>query len=327
VKQSPTEFLHIVEGSDWKDAVIALPESRSPYRPWRYGFGAQVGDPVAIVLNTDPPSIMTTIGRVGIDGRIDRAVVEWSDRAPGLIDLATLTAVVDLSHDQDPRQVWQLPGDAAVQMELALDECRYRTDPSMRSGHSSVAAARILLHSQGRCTGCDNAIDLAGEDARDAVYIRTVDAPAREAPEVLIQAASGRASYVDGPYPPKVGCCHSFPLTGPGRCVGGASSACATTDTPACSTIASRSIPSVRAVGRSVLKARCSECRPRMTFRRGATCAGAAGPQTFGPAPRVHTSGSAAISMSTMTGRALLQQPMLRRRLWAGVVGLARSRP
>jgi hypothetical protein len=221
VKQTPTEFLHIVEGSDWKDAVIALLESRSPYRPWRYGFGAQVGDPVAIVLNTDPPSIMTTIGRVGIDGRIDRAVVEWSDRAPGLIDLATLTAVVDLSHDQDPRQVWQLPGDAAVQMELALDECRYRTDPSMRSGHSSVAAARILLHSQGRCTGCDNAIDLAGEDARDAVYIRTVDAPAREAPEVLIQAASGRASYVDGPYPPKVGCCHSFPLTGPGRCVGG----------------------------------------------------------------------------------------------------------
>jgi hypothetical protein len=223
VKQTPTEFLHIVEGSDWKDAVIALLESRSPYRPWRYGFGAQVGDPVAIVLNTDPPSIMTTIGRVGIDGRIDRAVVEWSDRAPGLIDLATLTAVVDLSHDQDPRQVWQLPGDAAVQMELALDECRYRTDPSMRSGHSSVAAARILLHSQGRCTGCDNAIDLAGEDARDAVYIRTVDAPAREAPEVLIQAASGRASYVDGSYPPKSWLLPQLPTDWPGalcgRCV------------------------------------------------------------------------------------------------------------
>jgi hypothetical protein len=47
--------------------VIALLDSRCPYRPWRHGFGAQVGDLVAIVLNTDPPSIMTTLGRVGID--------------------------------------------------------------------------------------------------------------------------------------------------------------------------------------------------------------------------------------------------------------------
>jgi hypothetical protein len=45
---------------------------------------------------------MTTLGKVGIDGRMDRAVVEWPDPAPGLIDLATLTAVVDFSHDQDP---------------------------------------------------------------------------------------------------------------------------------------------------------------------------------------------------------------------------------
>jgi hypothetical protein len=203
VAQTTTERLHIVEGSDWKDAVIALLESRSPYRPWRYGFGAHVGDPVAIVLNTDPPSIMTTLGKVGIDGRMDRAVVEWSDPAPGLIDLATLTAVVDFSHAQDPREVWQLRGDAAVQMELVLTECTYRRDSSMRFGHSSVAAARILLHSQGRCTGCGYGIDLTSGDARDAVHIRTVDPPARKAPEVLIQAASDRASYIDGPYPPK----------------------------------------------------------------------------------------------------------------------------
>ena len=47
----------------------------------------------------------------------------------------------------------------------------------MRFGHSSVAAARVLLHSRGRCSGCDFGIDLTGEDARDAVHIRTVDAP------------------------------------------------------------------------------------------------------------------------------------------------------
>ena len=35
------------------------------------------------------------------------------------------------------------------------------------------------------------------------MHIRTVDPPARPAPEVLIQEETGRASYVDGPYPPK----------------------------------------------------------------------------------------------------------------------------
>jgi hypothetical protein len=223
VTQTTTERIHIVEGSPWQDAVIALLESRCPYRPWRHGFGAQVGDPVAIVLNTDPPSILTTLGRVGIDGRMDRAVVEWSDHAPSLIDLATFTAVVNLSHDQDPRTVWQLHGDAAIQMELALEESRYRGDSSMRFGHSSVAAARILLHSQGDCTGCGHPIDLTGEDARDAVSIRTVDAPPREAPEVLIQAETGRPSYVYGPYPPKSWLVTDLPVDWPGvlceRCV------------------------------------------------------------------------------------------------------------
>jgi hypothetical protein len=73
----------------------------------------------------------------------------------------------------------------------------------LRYGHSSVAAARILLHSRGQCTGCDSGIDLSGEDARDVVHIRTIDPPAREAPEVLIQEGTGHPSYVDGPYPPK----------------------------------------------------------------------------------------------------------------------------
>jgi hypothetical protein len=64
VTQTTTERLHIVEGTDWKDAVIALLDDRSPYRPWRYGFGeAHEGDPVAIVLHTDPPSVMTARGK------------------------------------------------------------------------------------------------------------------------------------------------------------------------------------------------------------------------------------------------------------------------
>jgi hypothetical protein len=67
--QTITERLHIVEGSEWKDAVIALLEPESPYRPWRLGFGeAHADDPVAIVLNTDPTSVLTKLAYIGDDG-------------------------------------------------------------------------------------------------------------------------------------------------------------------------------------------------------------------------------------------------------------------
>ena len=53
---------HIVEGNNWKDAVIALFEPESPYRPWRHGFGkAHAGDPVAVVVYTDPASVLTRL--------------------------------------------------------------------------------------------------------------------------------------------------------------------------------------------------------------------------------------------------------------------------
>lgn len=179
--------------------MISLLDSRSCYRPWRYGFGeTHVGDPVAIVLNTDPPSVLTELGRVGADGRPDRALINWPVRAPGLVDLTTLAVLGDFA--QDPRRVWQLRGDAAIQMELALSECSYRHDQSMRFGHSSVAAARILLHSRGRCTGCRDDIDLVAEDARNAVHVHTVDAPTRDASDPVVRTEI-YASYRYDPIP------------------------------------------------------------------------------------------------------------------------------
>ena len=143
-----TQTLHFIEGSDWKDAVIALLDSRSPYRPWRYGFGeARSGDTVAIVLNTDPPSVLTALGRIGADGRPDTALINWPMSPPGLIDLATLAMTGDF--DEDPRTSWQLRGNDAIAMEQILTECAYRHGESELCGHSSVVAARILLHSEG----------------------------------------------------------------------------------------------------------------------------------------------------------------------------------
>jgi hypothetical protein len=196
VAQTITERLHFLEGSDWKAAVISLLDSRSPYRPWRHGFGeAQMGDPVAIVLNTDPPSVLTELARVGAGGRPDIALINWPITPPGLVDLATLTILGGFA--QDPRTAWQLRGDAAIQMELALSECAYRHDDSLRYGHSSVAAARILLHSEGECTGCGDDIDLAAHDAHDAVHIHTVDAPARPSSLPVVRTER-RPSYLYG---------------------------------------------------------------------------------------------------------------------------------
>jgi hypothetical protein len=160
---------------------------------------------------------MTALGEIGADGYPGRAVVEWHYPAPCLIDLATLAIIVTFEHDQDPRDAWQLRGDAAIHMKQALERCRCRLQSSMRFGHTSVTAARILLHSRGICTGCDFGTDLAAEDARDVVHIRTVDPPAREAPEVLIQEAMGCApSYIDGPYPPKSSWLPQLPPDWPG---------------------------------------------------------------------------------------------------------------
>ena len=200
MKQPKTKRLHIVEGTDWKTSIIALLDSRSPYRPWRYGFGeARKGDPVAIVLNTEPRTVMTSLGRIGVDGRRDRAVVEWPLPAPGLVDLDSLVMLLEI--DSDPRDVWRLRGDTARRLENALTDANQRRDQQMRFGHSSVAAARVLLHSRGRCSGCDSMIDLAGEDASEAFHTRTVDAAEREAPEVLIKDERGARSYLEAGIP------------------------------------------------------------------------------------------------------------------------------
>ena len=51
-------------------------------------------------------------------------------------------------------------------------------------GHTSLAAGRVLLESDGHCTGCERRLGLTREDARDRVHIHTVDRPRPEGPEL-----------------------------------------------------------------------------------------------------------------------------------------------
>ena len=293
--QTGIDRLHIVEGTDWKDAVIALLESRSPYRPWRYGFGeAHEGDPVAIVLNTDPPSVMTALGRIGSDGQPDRAVVDWPSPAPGLIELTTLVMMVGFESDQDPRDTWQLHREAANRMELALTECQFRHDSSMRFGHSSLTAARVLLRSNGRCTGCSRGIDLTGEEAREAIQIRTVDRPSRVAPEVLVKDEREPAATGTHRFPPTAGR-RTYPPTGPACCAVAAIPGCTRVDSPICSTSAFHRIRNARTaerVGPRVPRSACLFRKPcTETFRRGLIGEDASGLTTSGPAQRARTRG------------------------------------
>lgn len=62
-----------------------------------------------------------------------------------------------------------------------------RSSSSYRWGHSSVAAARILLKGGSKCVSCQEEIDLTGPDARDAVHVHTVDPVPRPQPDPPIR--------------------------------------------------------------------------------------------------------------------------------------------
>lgn len=188
--QTPIERLFIVEATNWKQAVISLLEPESSYRPWRCeADDAEEGDAVAFVLNTDPTSVLTELGHVGADGDPTRAELELSPIAPpGLVDLETMRMMTGFRWDGDPRHEWVLHGEMAIRMTLALDDCRFRGDQYARFGHNSMAAARVLLHSQGRCDGCGRRMDLNFDDACDYVHIHTVDAYHRGRPTDQVTA-------------------------------------------------------------------------------------------------------------------------------------------
>jgi hypothetical protein len=184
VTQTSNERLLIVESTNWKEAVISLLEPESAYTPWRCGVDdAEEGDAVAFVLNTDPTSVLTELGRVGADGNPCGAVLAPPSMGPmGLVDLETLVMMTGFAWNGDPRHDWVLHGEMAIRMSLALHDCRFRGDQYTRFGHSQLAEARILLNSHGRCEGCDQRLDLDFDDACRHVHVHTVDAYRRDTP-------------------------------------------------------------------------------------------------------------------------------------------------
>ena len=173
--------LHIVHATDWKAAVITLLEPRSPYRPWRHGSAeARSGDTVAFVLDTDPPSILTERIELTTDGGLDSAVFDEPLRHATLKDSADVAVFPGL--DVSIADRWWFDGEEADTLELVLDDYHYTATPATRFGHTSLAAARTLLRFWGGCDGCEQPIDLTGPDARDEVFVHTIDLDGRQIP-------------------------------------------------------------------------------------------------------------------------------------------------
>jgi hypothetical protein len=86
--------------------------------------------------------------------------------------------IADIPRSRDPRDNWVVDDYTADEVEQALEDLRYQ-DPFTPYGHTSLAAARILLQSRAVCAGCDKNIGLRGLAARDRIHIHTVDPPAR----------------------------------------------------------------------------------------------------------------------------------------------------
>ncbi|WP_082964790.1 hypothetical protein [Mycobacterium sp. ACS1612] len=174
------ETVHIAEGRPWKDALIGALEPRSPYRAWHASTDIASGEPVIGVLDTDPPALLAAVGIVGLDGDVGQALgrIDDLDRS-GLLELGTLNAVGDFTVRPGARTVYYR--DSYEAFVDTLDGYRWRVSESL-FGATSLAAARILLHSGGSCAGCGQRIDLTGEDARDRVHLHTVAPRLSEAP-------------------------------------------------------------------------------------------------------------------------------------------------
>jgi hypothetical protein len=171
---STNHRVRIAQSTDWKDAVITLLEPRSPYQPWHYGTTeVQEGDAVVFVLNTDPPSVLADVARVGLDDDLRGAVFDRTLYRPNLMELWTLAKILDL--ESQVVRGWVLEGADAINVELLLEECRYCSGPESRFGHNTMASACTLLRFDGQCDGCGEDIDLTGADARDEIFVHTVD--------------------------------------------------------------------------------------------------------------------------------------------------------
>lgn len=179
------ETVRIIEGRPWKEAIISVLEPHSPYWPWTNAGPVEDGDALVFVLDTDPVSVLSAVAIAGTGGLVPR-INAFSSL--GLMELGTLNMLADfvvrprhetVYHHTSPQQIVDTIGGYKRSTVEAL------------FGHTSLAAARVLLESKGKCTGCKNRLPLTDDDAVAQVHIRTVDS--------YLEQPSGRYRFPTDP--------------------------------------------------------------------------------------------------------------------------------
>jgi hypothetical protein len=168
--------VHVVVGRPWKDALIKVLAPGCPYRPWSYGEDVEPGDGVILVLDTEPVSVLAGVGVVGDDGNVDHALmgIELHRQQNTLLDVGTLEALTDFRIRAQPGVVYSYQHDSPDAL-VELINTYNLAERDAFLGHSSMVAGRVLMASNGRCSGCHAELDLLGDDARDRVHVHTAD--------------------------------------------------------------------------------------------------------------------------------------------------------
>jgi len=171
--------VHVVVGTPWKDAVISLLEPSSPYEPWPDVLDARRGDGVVVVIDCEPRLVLPYVLRVEFEGGAGQAITQSRQSCPGpAVAVSRVGAGLDGLRDR----CTLFEGAQAAALVGELDRHRFDGDDEFPFGVTSMAEAAVLLESNGRCSGCDKALGLGGENAREKVAIWTV-AEARVQPE------------------------------------------------------------------------------------------------------------------------------------------------
>lgn len=134
---------------------------------------ARPGDGLVVIFDCEPRIVLTHMERVGLTGRIRLAMKLMSSQ--GWNDAAAVSQVgVGLDAITDSYAL--LEGAAAAEVAQALEVHWLNVNVADKFGHSSAVAARLLLDTDRRCTGCDRELDLTDAGASNDIEIRTVDA-------------------------------------------------------------------------------------------------------------------------------------------------------
>lgn len=159
---SANRRLRVIEGRPWREALVCALAPEAPYQPWHGLDEVRPGDTAVVVIATDPPTVLCAFA-IGAEPVRQAIAARWQFTGTPLRtvdEVERASGGLHLAHG--PPVDFQ----AAETLIAAVDDYAVGT-PDQRVGTDSVAGGRILLQSEGRCTCCHAAVDLAHTAAGD----------------------------------------------------------------------------------------------------------------------------------------------------------------